>query len=64
MSAAGAFGRLRWLASFATSRISRSLWLASYELEERRAAHAAQGRYLRSAWCSVGLAVLVALRRG
>lgn len=40
------------------ARIGRRLWLAAFELEESRELHAAHGRYVRSAACCLGLAVL------
>lgn len=40
------------------SRIGTSVWLASNSLEESREGHATQGRYMRSAACCVGLALL------
>lgn len=37
-------------------------WIAAYELEESRQLHAGAQRYLRSAWCCVGLSALRLLR--
>jgi hypothetical protein len=39
-------------------RIARALWVLEFELEERRECHVAHGRHLRSAVCSIGLALL------
>lgn len=43
-------------------RISHWLWLAAYELEEARSAHAFDRRYMRSAACCVGLYTLTLIR--
>lgn len=40
------------------ARIRRLAWVAAYELEEARQAHAAHRRYLRSAGCCAALCVL------
>ena len=37
-------------------------WVAAYELEESRAAHASEGRYLRSAGRCVALSFLTLFR--
>jgi hypothetical protein len=39
-------------------RLEHVIWLAEFELEGRRECHAAHGRHLRSAACSIGLALL------
>ena len=41
--------------------ISYRAWLAAYTLEESREAHTAQRRYLRSAFCCIGLALMSVL---
>ena len=43
--------------------VQHRLWVAAYELEERRSLHGQQRRYLRSAACCIGLAFMQALRR-
>lgn len=42
----------------------RRAWLAAYDLEMARDAFACRGQYLRSAACSVVLALLLMLRGG
>ena len=42
----------------AWTRFSRRLWLWRYELEERRNLDALEHRYMRSAGCWIGLAML------
>ena len=37
------------------ARLRRRTWVAAYAFEESRAAHASQGRYLRSAGCCIAL---------
>ena len=44
------------------SRIRFRTWVAAYELEEARQAHAAHHRYLRSAGCCLALSILSILR--
>lgn len=44
-------------------RLALWLWLAAYSLEESRERHAAHERHVRSALCSLGLAV-IAFERG
>ena len=45
------------------ARIRLRTWVAAYELEEARAAHASARRYLRSAACCVALCFLSMLGR-
>ena len=45
----------------AWTNLMRWLWLRAYELESQRALHATGRRHLRSAACSIGLAVLAVL---
>lgn len=53
----GRVAAMTWLRDF-KARISAGMWVAAYTLEDSRESHATHGRYLRSAACCVGLAVL------
>ena len=44
------------------ARLRIRIWVAAYEIEGARQAHAAHRRYLRSAGCCVALCVLASFR--
>jgi hypothetical protein len=44
------------------ARLRIRIWVAAYEIEEGRQAHAAHRRYLRSTGCCVALRVLASFR--
>ena len=47
----------------AIAKLRIRLWVTAYCLEEARQSHATSRRYLRSAVCCIGLALLRAMRR-